>query len=93
MRLAKQRALEAYGLNGSPGEYELDHLIPLELGGCPDCQTNLWPEPYAPAPAAHEKDIAENYLHREVCAGNMSLQEAQRRIVSDWYRVYLEINP
>lgn len=29
--------------------YELDHLISLELGGCPDCEENLWPQPYGDA--------------------------------------------
>lgn len=84
---------ELAGQNGRLRDYKLDHFIPLELGGCPDCQTNLWPESYSPAPGAHEKDVVKNYLHREVCAGNMPLREAQRRIVSDWYQVYLEINP
>lgn len=27
-------------------DYELDHFIPLELDGCPDCIENLWLEPY-----------------------------------------------
>ena len=26
--------------------YELDHLISLQNGGCPDCVENLWPEAY-----------------------------------------------
>lgn len=68
--------------------YELDHLISLELGGCPDCVTNLWPQPYSPKPGAHEKDKVENFLHNQVCSGAMTLQEAQRQIVQDWYKVY-----
>jgi hypothetical protein len=77
---------------GSLSEYELDHYLPIELGGCPDCLDNLWLEPYGPGPGAHEKDEVENYLHRRVCDGSMALQEAQRAIVADWYRVYLEIH-
>jgi hypothetical protein len=68
--------------------YELDHLISLELGGCPDCLTNLWPEAYNPKPGAHEKDKVENFLHRQVCSGAMTLDEAQHEIVQDWYKVY-----
>src|SRR6266568_858009 len=34
---------------------EVDHLIPLELGGA-DTKANLWPQPYEPRPGAHEKD-------------------------------------
>jgi hypothetical protein len=40
----KVRAMAAYGLAGL-GSYELDHLIPLELGGAPADIRNLWPEP------------------------------------------------
>src|ERR1700680_4583457 len=43
----KLQIMVAYGVNGSPSEYELDHFIPLELGGCADCVANLWPEPYS----------------------------------------------
>lgn len=40
----KQQTMAAYGFTDSPQYYELDHLISLELGGCPACVTNLWPE-------------------------------------------------
>jgi len=75
-----------------PSVYELDHLIPLELGGCPDCKENLWLEPYDTQPGAREKDKVENFLHREVCSGTMSLQEAQQAIAADWYKIYLQIS-
>lgn len=67
---------------------EVDHLISLELGGSNDFQ-NLWPEPYVPHPGARDKDKVENFLHREVCAGRIPIQEAQREIAEDWYAVYL----
>lgn len=88
----KLQIMEESGAVGSPGEYELDHFIPLELGGCPDCIENLWLEPYAPEPGAHQKDEVKNYLHKRVCDGSMTLDEAQRAITSDWYKVYLEIH-
>ena len=69
---------------------EVDHLISLELGGSNDFQ-NLWPEPYVPHPGARDKDKVENWLHRGVCAGRISLQEAQREIAEDWYAVYLQL--
>src|ERR1700685_964893 len=47
--------MRAEGVNDSSA-YELDHLIPLELGGCPDCKENLWLEPYDPQPGARQKD-------------------------------------
>jgi hypothetical protein len=76
----------------SPGSgQELDHFIPLELGGCPDCVSNLWPEPYEPRPGAREKDRVETYLKSQVCDGSMTLAEAQRAITTDWYRIYMQI--
>jgi hypothetical protein len=73
-----------YGLDLTPQQTELDHLIPLELGGHPTDVRNLFPEPFEPRPGAHEKDVVENALRRGVCAGRISLAEAQRRIATDW---------
>jgi hypothetical protein len=47
---------------------EVDHLISLELGGSNDIK-NLWPEPYLPRPGARQKDVLENWLHKQVCSG------------------------
>jgi len=69
------------------GAFEVDHLIPLELGG-DNVIANLWPEAATPAPGFHEKDKVENYLHRQVCSGAMSLPEAQRQIATDWINVW-----
>jgi len=85
----KAEVYRRYGIRDTPGAHEVDHFVPLELGGSNELQ-NLWPEPYTP-PGAHEKDRVEDYLHREVCAGRMSLAEAQQRIRSDWYAVYQQI--
>lgn len=52
---------------------------------------NLWPQPYSQKPGAHEKDILENFLHRTVCGGVMTLEEAQRKIATDWYKAYEEM--
>ncbi|MDQ6919428.1 MAG: HNH endonuclease [Candidatus Dormibacteraeota bacterium] len=73
------------------GTYELDHLVPLELGGN-NSNRNLWPEPALPVPGFHQKDLLENYLHAAVCGGRMSLADAQSGIAADWialYRLYL----
>jgi hypothetical protein len=64
---------------------EYDHLISLELGGSNDTK-NLWPEPYTGDLNAHEKDKVENFLHREVCKGTITLQDAQKKIL-DWVDV------
>jgi Bacterial SH3 domain len=41
----KDDTMTAYGF-ADPTHYELDHLESLQVGGCPDCETNLWPEAY-----------------------------------------------
>ena len=88
----KHRLMRLYRVSGSIHDYELDHLIPLELGGCPDCEANLWPEPRNVFPGASEKDEVESYLHAQVCSGAMPLAEAQRAIAADWYAVYERIH-
>jgi hypothetical protein len=76
----------------TPGEYEVDHLISLELGGSNGI-ANLWPEPAEPRPGYHEKDMVENYLHDQVCSGRMRLEDAQRQIATNWLAVYAMIKP
>ncbi|MGO9712337.1 MAG: HNH endonuclease signature motif containing protein [Polyangiaceae bacterium] len=81
-----------YGIPYPPpaSAYEVDHLIPLALGG-DNAIANLWPEQSEPQPGFHEKDTVEDHLHREVCAGRMSLADAQRAIATDWSVVYRQI--
>ena len=88
----KREQMQQLGLPGGTGDYEEDHFISLELGGHPTDPRNLWPEPYNPKPGARQKDVVENYLHQQVCAGAMTLVQAQRAIASDWYKVYLEVH-
>jgi hypothetical protein len=59
---------------------ELDHLVPLELGGSNDI-TNLWPEV---GRLPNPKDKVENALKRAVCDGKVKLAAAQNAIASDW---------
>ena len=61
-------------------DYELDHYIPLELGGHPTDPNNLWPQPWIGKCGAHVKDTMENLLHRRVCAGETTLADAQTAI-------------
>ena len=69
-------------------ECELDHLIPLELGGS-DGLGNIWPmcgTDHSPSrtPYFRSKDRVENYLADQVRSGRISLQEAQSGIATDW---------
>jgi hypothetical protein len=81
----KRVSMAAYGDTGSARRYEYDHLISLELGGAPDDTRNLWPEPGG---SPNPKDRLENALHRDVCAGRMTLRAAQRTIARDWVAAY-----
>lgn len=88
-RSERDAVFAAYGAPQDASLYTLDHFIPLNLGGSDEI-TNLWPEPVA-APGSHEKDKVEDYLHQQVCAGAMSLDDAREAIRSDWYAIYLQI--
>lgn len=84
----KNEVYKEYGIYyHTTGEYEVDHLISLELGGSNDI-SNLWPEASEPIPGFHQKDLVENYLHGLVCNGSISLEEAQKEISTDWLNVY-----
>ena len=70
------------------GQYEVDHLISLELGGS-NAIANLWPEPNDhPRGYLNSKDIIENRLHALVCAHDIALATAQRLIATDWVAEY-----
>jgi len=77
----KVKQMQEYGFTDSISAHEEDHLIPLELGGAPSDPRNLWPEPGA---TPNAKDAVENKLHHEVCAGKLSLSDAQKKIATDW---------
>jgi hypothetical protein len=80
----KDEVYREYGIAyHAPGQYEVDHLISLELGGSNHIK-NLWPEPYAGTDNAHRKDGMENRLHAEVCAGQITLAQGQDEIVHWW---------
>jgi hypothetical protein len=84
----KDQAYAEYGVyHHYSGEFEIDHLVPLELGGSNDI-ANLWPEAASPTPGFHQKDEVENYLHDQVCSGTMSLKDAQTQIATNWLAVY-----
>jgi len=90
----KAAVYQRYGIPNEPGKHEVDHFISLELGGS-NMLTNLWPEPYVTPDTpnkigAHEKDKVENALHADVCAGRMTLQQAQETIRTDWYAYFLK---
>ncbi len=65
-------------------DFELDHRIPLSLGGAPYDPANLELQPWS---EATDKDRKEACLARAVCDGRLALNEARRRIFEDWRNV------
>jgi hypothetical protein len=77
----KKLARSVYSSPGPSSDYELDHLVPLGLGGASDAR-NLWPHPNLGNPrqfdrqstgGSNAKDGVESRLNRAVCAGQVSL--------------------
>ncbi len=92
-KATREAMFHAYGLPYPEphGAHELDHLIPLELGGA-NTLDNVWPEAADPDPGFHQKDWLENYLHKQVCAGEMDLAIARWLIRRDWVNAYRRLS-
>jgi len=91
----KAAVYQRYGIANVSGQHEVDHFIPLTLGGS-NALTNLWPQPYTipgatPNYGAHEKDKVETYLHEQVCRGSLTLAQAQNEMRTDWVAVYQRV--
>jgi len=84
----KKKVFEEYGIDPKADKFEVDHLISLELGGSNDIK-NLWPQSYTTMPwNAHVKDRLENKLHRMICDGIITMEDAQQQISTDWIKTY-----
>ena len=86
----KRRVCEEYGIakehcNGR--EYEIDHLLPIEVGGSNDIE-NLWAQPID---QARRKDVLENVEKKRVCHGSATLDDIQSALSTDWYAEYLKL--
>lgn len=71
------------------GTYELDHLVPVELAGATSA-ANLWPQRITAKGTwgAKQKNRIENRLKRDVCAGVLTLDQAQKEIRTNWIGAY-----
>ena len=84
----KKKVFKEYDIPYSQhSNYEVDHIISLELGGSNDI-SNLYPESYLITNGARVKDKLENYLHKQVCNGTIAISEAQREISINWLQYY-----
>ncbi|MCW2599759.1 MAG: hypothetical protein JWM02_1588 [Frankiales bacterium] len=80
----KIRLTGAYGIGDMPfADVELDHLIPLSLGGA-STDANLWPQLRHGSHNVEDKDAVAERLNRRVCRGELGLRAAQHAMATDW---------
>jgi len=85
----KKDQLKLYGYTDSAVKhYQMDHLIPLSLGGHPTDLKNIWPQVLITKWSARRKDYLEEILHEKVCKGEISLKEAQEQVRTNWIAAY-----
>lgn len=68
--------------------YQVDHLIPLSLGGHPTDAKNMWPQVLLAKWSARRKDYLEEIMHDKVCKGEVGLKEAQEMFRGNWIEGY-----
>jgi len=86
----KAKVFAEYHVDPKSDQFEVDHLISLELGGSNDIR-NLWPQSYNTKPLnAHVKDVLENKLHALVCSGKADLATVQHDMAVDWTAAYVK---
>jgi hypothetical protein len=90
-RAFRDEILMRYGLSpGTHPDYEIDHLIPLCLGGSDD-PSNLWAQPrrsIEPIWNAEAKDRLERFMCDMVCNRQLDLTTAQKAFAEDWIAAY-----
>ena len=83
----KSQVFDRYGIRGDLIGYNVDHLIPPELGGSNSLK-NLWPQPLAGEWTHQMKNRLERRLRKLVCSGALDLRIAQQEIATDWMGAY-----
>ena len=83
----KREVFRRYHIQYVPHTYEVDHSVPLEIGGSNSIE-NLWPQQLSGTWNAHMKDALENRLRWMVCNGDLTLKQAQDWIAQDWTSAY-----
>lgn len=81
----KAKLLREAGIDPSRmADFELDHIVPLALGGHPRKLANLALQPWGGEHGAERKDALENRMHRLVCRRQVALDVAQACLAEDW---------
>lgn len=85
----KDRMLAARGIDSDEGVgYALDRHVPIVLGGSPDATANFDLIPWGGHAGERRKSLLTVRLKRCVCAGRMTLAEAQAAIIGNWVHQY-----
>jgi hypothetical protein len=85
----KLKLLREQGLAPSDAfRYELDHYVPLELGGHPRDLRNLWLQLWDGEWGAKTKDRLEVKMKTLVCSGRLTLASAQEAVRVNWRSAY-----
>lgn len=81
----KKKLMTSQGLSWDDrGDYELDHIVPLTVGGSPRSTDNLALQPWEGPNGAKVKDKLEVRLNKLVCTGKVKLKDAQTCIYKNW---------
>ncbi|MFZ1043626.1 MAG: hypothetical protein WCA79_19840 [Anaerolineales bacterium] len=85
----KKKDIALYGYADTKlADYEMDHLVPLEVGGSPTDPQNLWPEPHKGEWNSFVKDQLENKINALICDGQISLAAGQDAFITNWIEAY-----
>lgn len=88
----KNQLLAARGIDPDQGSaYALGRRVPILLGGSPDAPENFDLLPWAGHAGERRKELLATRLKRCVCAGRMSLADAQAAIVGNWTTQYARV--
>lgn len=84
----KSQVFARYGIStAGPSSYNIDHLIPVKLGGSNSIK-NLWPQPLSGEWNYVLKNKLERQLQKKVCKGELEMRTAQQEIAADWVSAY-----
>jgi hypothetical protein len=85
----RSEALSRYGKRVNDEAIEVDHLIPLSIGGTND-PDNLWPIPDNKEYGVAAKRELDSKLRQMVCDKTLPLKTAQDAVRKDWVKAYDE---
>jgi hypothetical protein len=87
----KREVYAAYHVNPAGRDFEIDHRVPLCIGGA-DVRENLWPQEGWQHPSYHDKDRLEAFVCHAVCViRRMTLQQGQAVFMGDWIAGYQRV--